>query len=183
MLKYIPNTLTTARILLVAPFLYCFYHHAYPCAFYMFLFASFTDALDGALARYFRWKTRFGAIIDPIADKLLITISFIVLGIVHKIPIWLVVLIIARDLSIFIGIASWVCLIKTFPDFKPRILSKLNTVFQLALVIFALFELAFFPIPAYINKFVLIATTITTLGSYLDYGLIWGKKFWMQVQQ
>ena len=80
MLKQIPNFLTITRIFLVLPFLLCLMHQEFLHAFYIFIIAGFTDGLDGRLARSFAWQSHLGAIIDPLADKILITVSFIALA-------------------------------------------------------------------------------------------------------
>lgn len=164
------------RLVLIAPFLVFLYHKEYDYAFYAFLLAGFTDGLDGWLARTFRWQSAFGSFIDPMADKLLIASSFISLALIGCIPWWLVMLVFLRDMTITIGVLAWYWLIQDKPDFKPTILSKLNTVLQLGLVILCLFELAFLKVSNSFIETMTILTTITTIGSYADYAWTWGKK-------
>ena len=174
--KHIPNILTLTRIILIAPFLMFLYHQKYVGAFYVFLFAGFTDALDGWLARLCHWQSSFGTFIDPMADKLLIASSFISLACIGKLPWWLVFLVFLRDLAISIGVIAWYRFILRKPEFKPTLLSKANTVLQLALVILCLFELAFITFNPYVFKTLLILTTITTSASFIDYIWTWGRK-------
>ena len=87
-LKHIPNVLTLMRLLLIAPFLIFFIQKEYIGAFYVFILAGFTDALDGWLARYFHWQSSFGSFVDPLADKLLIASSFIALALIQALS-WL----------------------------------------------------------------------------------------------
>lgn len=175
-LRQIPNALTLARLVLIAPFLVFIYQHAYISAFYTFILAGFTDGLDGWLARTFQWQSSFGSFVDPVADKLLIASSFISLAIIGSIPWWLVVLVFLRDITISIAVLGWYWLIQHEPDFKPSYLSKINTVLQLALVTLCLFELAFANINAYLLDTLTTLTTITTVSSYIDYAWTWGKK-------
>lgn len=175
-LNNLPNVLTIARLILIAPFLVCIYQKSYADAFFIFILAGFTDALDGWLARSFHWQSQFGTFVDPVADKLLIASSFLSLALIGKLPWWIVILVFARDLTISLGALAWCAFIRQKPDFKPTYLSKINTVMQLVLVTLCLFELAFFNIPPYLSKLCLLITAFTTSVSYIDYVWTWGKK-------
>lgn len=175
-LRQIPNALTVARLLLIAPFLVYLFHQEYEIAFYLLILAGFTDGLDGWIARCFNWQSAFGSFVDPMADKLLIAASFISLAIIGSIPWWLVMLVFLRDITISIGVLAWYSLIQRKPDFKPTYLSKINTLLQLVLVTLSLFELAFFKIAPHLLESLAILTAITTISSYLDYAWTWGKK-------
>ena len=107
LLTYIPNALTLFRLILIGPFLLCFYDQNYVNAFYLFLLAGFTDGLDGWMARCFNWQSPFGSFIDPLADKLLVASSFISLALINQLPWWLVVLVFMRDLTISTGVIAW----------------------------------------------------------------------------
>lgn len=175
-LKNLPNALTISRLILIVPFLVFLYQHAYINAFYTFILAGFTDALDGWLARNFHWQSQFGTYVDPMADKLLIASSFLSLALLGKLPWWIVILVFLRDLTISFGALAWCWFIRQKPDFKPTYLSKVNTVLQLALVISCLFELSFFTFPPYFDTLFLFVTACTTSVSYMDYVWTWGKK-------
>lgn len=177
MLKHIPNALTVFRLVLIIPFLAFLYYHAYRDAFYLYLLAGFTDGLDGWLARYFNWQTPLGSFIDPLADKLLVASSFISLALIGTLPWWLVILVFLRDLTISIGVVAWYWFIQRELDFKPTLLSKVNTTLQLCLVTLCLFELAFFEFtPYYITAILILLTALTTSATYLDYVWTWSKK-------
>src|SRR3990167_3624193 len=121
-LRNLPNALTVLRLVLVIPFLYFLYQEAYVEAFYLFVFAGITDALDGWLARYFRWQSPFGTFVDPVADKLLIAASFIGLALLGCFPWWLVALVFLRDLSIALGVYTWYVTMDHRPLLKPTYL-------------------------------------------------------------
>jgi len=176
MLRYIPNALTLIRLGLIAPFLMCLYRLEYVNAFYIFLLAGFTDGLDGWLARHFHWKSLFGSFTDPLADKLLIASSFISLAIIGILPWWLVLLVFSRDLTISFGVLAWYWLVQRRLDFKPTMLSKVNTFLQLALLTLCLFELAYFKFAPYLIETLIFLTTITTASTYIDYVWTWGKR-------
>ena len=181
-LKQIPNALTLIRLLLIAPFLVCLSHHQFVAAFYIFVIAGVTDALDGWLARWFGCQSTFGTFVDPMADKLLITASFIGLAVLHVLPWWLVILVFARDLTISVGVIAWYLIIPQKPNLKPTNLSKVNTVMQLIVVMLGLFEQAFGVISPWLSQTCLWLTMVTTLASFIDYVMIWGKKACQQMR-
>lgn len=182
MLRHIPNLLTLIRLLLIAPFLIFIYQQAYRYAFYAFVVAGFTDGLDGWLARSFDWQSSFGSFVDPVADKLLIASSFVSLAMLGCIPWWLVALVFLRDLTISLVVLNWHRFLAYKPDFKPSYLSKINTVLQLTLVTFFLFQLAFSSINATVLSLLTALTALTTLSSYIDYAWTWGKKAWLNTR-
>jgi len=181
-LKNIPNALTIIRLLLIAPFLMLLHQHAYNHAFSVFLLAGFTDGLDGWLARYFHWQTFFGAFVDPLADKLLIAASFISLALLGILPWWLVTLVFLRDVTISFGVLAWYWFVQRKLDFKPTVLSKINTFLQLTLITLCLFELAYFKFSPYLDQTLIALTTFTTATTYIDYVWTWGKKALIDVQ-
>lgn len=158
------------------PFLGFFFQKNYANAFYLFLLAGFTDGLDGWLARHFNWQSTLGLILDPIADKLLIVTSLFSLAFIGEIPWWLLELVIFRDFSILLGVLAWHHVIKRGLEFKPSLLSKINTVIEFFLISYCLFEQAFywFSIPL---KYSLIAVVaLTTTASYVEYMWMWARR-------
>ena len=137
----IANLLTALRILLILPFLYFVYAGRFGVALAVFFIASVTDYADGYIARNFNQKTRLGQVLDPLADKLLTTASFIVMALPHEgiepLPMWLAVSVVSRDLLILIG-SLVVNRITGFSEFKPTRLGKINTFLELGLIVFYL---------------------------------------------
>lgn len=175
-LRHIPNMLTITRLVLIIPFLMCLSQQQYIHSFYIFIFAGFTDGLDGFLARHFKWQSAFGSFTDPLSDKLLIASSFIALALIGKLPWWLVILVFLRDLTISLGVLFWYYVIQKQLNFRPTFLSKINTVLQLALVTLCLFELAYLKInPMFLNGLIMV-TGLTTASTFVDYVWTWGKK-------
>jgi len=177
-LKHIPNALTLIRFALIAPFLIYLNQKEYVSAFIAFVMAGFTDGLDGWMARYFNWQTFFGSFVDPIADKLLVVSSFISLALLGALPWWLVILVFLRDLSISFGIIAWYYFIARKLDFKPTLLSKFNTTFQLSLVTLCLYQLAFYQLPDWTISLLIGLTATTTCITYVDYMLAWHRNAW-----
>jgi len=142
-------------------------------ALLVFAIAAVTDGLDGLMARFFHQKTPLGAYLDPAADKLLLATAFVVLTIQGLIPGWVTVIVITRDVVIVFGVVLLNMMDREFVA-RPSILSKLNTVAQLATVCSVL---AGFHVPK-IGQiqwllFWLVAATTTVSGfQYLYRGLI-----------
>ncbi len=130
----LPNILSLLRILLIPVFLILMINRKTTAAFYVFLFAGLTDILDGSAARLLHQKTKIGAILDPAADKLLMTASFIILSIPalnspNVIPYWLTISVIGRDLLIA-SAALALYILKGQKTFLPSLLGKTCTVLQ-----------------------------------------------------
>lgn len=175
-LRYLPNAFTLLRFLLILPFLVSFYQQNYANAFYIFLLASFTDGLDGWLARQFHWESSLGLVLDPIADKLLIVTSFIALALLGKMPWWLIELVMFRDFSILLGVFAWYRVMGRGLEFKPSWLSKLNTVIEFFLISYCLFEAAFYGFYDPLKQVLIGLVALTTTISYVEYMWMWAKR-------
>jgi cardiolipin synthase len=135
-LKQIPNLLTVARLLAAPYILYLLWTGEYGTAIVWFSIASFTDVVDGFLARRFHAGSRLGALLDPIADKVLLSGSFLTLGLKEIIPVWLMAIVLGRDLLI-LGFAIVALARGMRRDFPPSIWGKASTASQIAYVLFA----------------------------------------------
>jgi cardiolipin synthase len=126
----IPNLITLARILLVPVVVWSIATGQILLAFLLFLVAGISDGVDGFLAKRFGMKTELGAYLDPLADKVLIVSIYVSLGITAVIPLWIVILVVSRDIMI-VGavILSW--LMDRPVQIKPLIVSKANTAAQI----------------------------------------------------
>lgn len=175
--KNIPNILTTLRILLIGPIGYALLTTHYAIAFYLFIIAGLSDCFDGLLARRFNWTSRYGAIIDPIADKLLLMSSFIILGFLNSLPLWLIAIVIGRDIWILCGAVAYHLVIGE-PDFAPSQISKFNTFFQILLIGIMLLNLGIFKIPAFTIQPLIYTVAIMSILSFIDYSCVWGLRAW-----
>lgn len=135
------NLLTIFRILLIAPFLYFINQGRFGTALLLFFIASLTDFFDGFVARKFNQQSKLGQTLDPLADKILTTASFIVMALPHpnfpSIPVWLAVAVIGRDMVILLG-SGFVYLLTKFTEFKPTTSGKVNTFLELGLIVWFL---------------------------------------------
>ncbi|NNF66915.1 MAG: hypothetical protein HKM98_05355 [Gammaproteobacteria bacterium] len=141
-LEYLPNTLCIFRILLIGPVVWAIFQQRYDMALLLFVTAGLTDGLDGFLARRFDWRTELGAILDPLADKLLMLAVLLSLAYAQLIPVWLAAVLISRDVIIVGGAISYRLLIGPFQG-KAETVSKLNTAIQLLFVTAVLGSAAF----------------------------------------
>jgi cardiolipin synthase len=135
-LRQLPNLLTAARLLAAPYILYLLWTGGYRTALVWFAIASATDVLDGFLARSLHASSRLGALLDPVADKVLLSGSFLTLGLKYVIPFWLMGIVLGRDLLI-LGFAIVALARKTRRDFPPSVWGKASTAAQIAYVLFA----------------------------------------------
>jgi len=126
----IPNLITLGRILLVPIVVWAIASGRLQLAFLLFMAAAISDAVDGFLAKRFGMKTELGAYLDPLADKVLIVSIYVTLGITGVIPLWIVILVVSRDIMIVGAIMlSW--LVGMPVAIRPHAVSKLNTAAQI----------------------------------------------------
>lgn len=173
-LRQLPNAITLLRIALVWPMAQALWLGEFRDAFTLFFVAAVSDALDGLLAKRFGWVSRFGAIADPLADKLLMVTSYGVLAWTEHLPIVLFFLVIARDLLIVGGALCYHFLFRPV-DMAPTWLSKFNTLSQILLVVLVIFHLAWGGVPMSGIRFLEGLVVLTTLASGIDYVWRWGR--------
>lgn len=142
MIFTIPNLLTLLRMGLIPLFIITLVNGDPRKALLIFVVAGVTDALDGAIARFWKQQSLLGAYLDPIADKLLLMSAYVVLsipGLSHTapIPLWVTILVIARDVLI-VAVALILYLAAGIRKFPPSVLSKINTVLQVVAVVLVL---------------------------------------------
>ncbi|MBI5232765.1 MAG: CDP-diacylglycerol--glycerol-3-phosphate 3-phosphatidyltransferase [Deltaproteobacteria bacterium] len=133
----IPNTLTVVRILLTPLFVAFVAYDNIMAAAIVFALAGITDALDGFIAKMFSQTTKFGANMDPVADKFLLVSAFIALGLKGIVPLWLMVLVILRDITILSGVLV-LRLSGRSVNISPTFSGKITTVLQIAVIMAAL---------------------------------------------
>jgi cardiolipin synthase len=129
----VPNQLTFLRLGFLPFFIISIHYHWYGVALAILIAAGLTDGLDGLLARRLNQKTALGAYLDPIADKLLLSSSFVALAFAGKIRWWLATLVLSRDLLLLTSAAVIIVAVGYRP-FPPSIFGKLTTGLQILLV-------------------------------------------------
>ena len=136
----LPNLLTMFRMVLIPVFISLLFYQKFGWALAVFVLAGATDGLDGLFARRFDQKTQLGTILDPIADKLLLVSSFIVLSMPSispqplprhfPVPFWVTAAVISRDIFIIVGAVA-INIVTGFKSFRPSWLGKVNTAIQI----------------------------------------------------
>lgn len=168
----IPNLITLARILLVPVVVWAIATGEMKVAFLLFLVAGLSDLVDGFLAKRFNMKTELGAFLDPLADKAMIVSIYVTLALVGPIPLWLVILVVSRDIMIVAAvILSW--LVNKPVALKPLAVSKLNTVAQILLALVVLASLGFALNGQWAVLGLTALVTVLTLASVVLYVMQW----------
>ncbi|WP_456434527.1 CDP-alcohol phosphatidyltransferase family protein [Thermosulfuriphilus sp.] len=135
----IPNLITLLRILLVPVFVIFLLRGYREEALGVFVAAGISDGLDGLLARSLKQQTILGAVLDPLADKLLLSTSYVTLAVTGFLPDWLAVLVISRDVLIMLGVVI-IFIFRSQVEIKPSLISKATTCLQIATVALALYN-------------------------------------------
>ncbi len=174
-LSWLPNAISLARVALIAPILALLLNGQHDIALLLFFVAGFSDGLDGYLAKRFDWHSRTGALLDPIADKLLVAGTFVTLSITGDLPVWLAAIVVLRDVVIVGGAMAYNFLVRPVEG-EPTRISKLNTAFELLLVLFVISR-AGFGWPDQITITMLgAAVLITVVISGIDYVWSWANR-------
>ncbi len=137
MILTVANLLTISRLVIVPFFIAAFAIGEMGWALALFCIAGMTDLIDGTVARKFSRPTKWGAILDPIADKCLVQSCFIALAVVGSLPWWFVGLALARDIVIMGGII-YIRSTRAKLPYRAAIISKITTAFQISVAVFAM---------------------------------------------
>jgi len=165
----IPNFITLGRIISVPVIFWLLLTGEAKIAFFVFVCAGISDAVDGWLAKRYGWGTELGSYLDPLADKLLIVSIFIALGVRNALPLWLVIAVVSRDILIVAAVLlAW--LLDQPVRIKPLTVSKINTAVQILLAATVLAD-AGFGLGLERIRLVLVwiagALTVLSLAAYL----------------
>lgn len=174
--KDIPNAISLLRMGLVPPLIMVLLAGRYTTALILLIVAGITDALDGYLAKRYGWVSRFGSIIDPLADKLLLVSAYVTLAWLEQIPVWLVIVVIVRDLIIVIGGVLYHYKVAPIRLMAPTMLSKFNTLAQLCLVVAVLLSQSILPLSQVMITGLIYLVLATTLFSGISYIWHWGAR-------
>lgn len=163
----VPNQITLLRLGFL-PFLLILISYAkYRWALLFLVIAGFSDGVDGLLARKLHQRSALGAYLDPIADKLLLSSSFVILAVAKKIDWWLTIMVLSRDFLILV-VAAAIILISGYRPFPPTLLGKATTFLQIVLV-FAVVAAAAYPNPTlaeFDRVLVYVVAVLTTVSGF-----------------
>jgi len=175
MLSAIPNLITGLRFILVVPISICIYEGQDLLALVLFVIAGLSDALDGYLAKKFDWRTRVGALLDPVADKLLVAGTFIILTWLGLVPFWLAAIVVSRDIIIALGVFIYSFVYEPFHGEATKI-SKINTFLEILYVLMVLSYEAFYWPSSTVIIITGSAVFVTVFISGLDYIMSWIRR-------
>ena len=175
MLAHLPNALSIARLALVPVTIWLILSGNLLGAFWVFVAAGLTDALDGFIAKHFNAASEFGAYLDPIADKALLVSVFVALTAEKELPLWITLLVVFRDLLI-IGGAVIIHTVTQQLRMEPLAISKLKTFAQIALVAWVLSKAALGIEEPVAFQALLVITAVTTFMSGVAYVVTWLKR-------
>ena len=179
LVRQLPNVITILRFVLVVPAGWLLWQGNVVEALVVIAVAGLSDALDGALARRFDWRTEFGAVADPAADKLLVMVVFAVLTLQSHIPIWLLAIVVGRDVVIVSGALTYRFLFGEL-EVAPTLLSKINTGAQIVLLLLTLLHLTGSePMATWVDLvdpvgFVLVGASSVLSG--VQYVVVWSRR-------
>jgi cardiolipin synthase (CMP-forming) len=174
-MRHLPNIICLIRIVLIVPIVQAIWAEQYWLALVLVAAAAVSDGLDGFLAKRFNWTSELGKFLDPLADKLLLVSIFIVATWMGLLPWWLAAVAIARDVMLGLGALLYRLIFGELRG-KPTALSKINTGFQLAVVLGAILHAASGLPPREVVEVLTVATLVTTVISGADYMLLFARR-------
>ena len=170
---YLPNLLTILRIAAVPVLIVLLDEQNYYFAFLLFVAAGITDGLDGAIAKRFGFESPLGAVLDPLADKMLLLSAFVMLTLLDHMPFWLLVMVVFRDLVIVGGCLVMMVLNRNV-SMRPSRISKINTVAQICLVASVLIQQGEIIELGLLVPTLMVLVATTTILSGANYVWVWG---------
>lgn len=172
---HLPNLISLLRFAAVPVVAWAILAEQPVLAFGLFVAAGISDAIDGGLARLFRAHSRFGTYVDPAADKALLLTIYAMLAMEGDLPVWVAVLVFARDAMILGGVAVSLLKAESY-DIRPFFISKVNTVLQVVLAAWLLGCAAFGVTQPSVTHSLIVVVAITTIASGIRYALHWGRR-------
>jgi cardiolipin synthase (CMP-forming) len=165
----VPNQITFLRLGFLPLFLILMSYERYKWALLVLVIAGFSDGIDGLIARKFNQRSSLGAYLDPIADKLLLSSSFVVLAFEKQIAWWLTILVLSRDVLILI-VAAVIILASGYRPLPPSIYGKFTTFFQIVLVFMVVLAAAYPQLQlAFLNRVLIYIVSALCVFSGLHY--------------
>ena len=171
----LPNLISLARLMAVPFAVYFILHGFWSAAFWLFVAAGVSDAIDGFLAKRLGQTSSVGAYLDPLADKALLVAVYVALGHAGHLPLWLVILVVFRDIVIVGGVLL-LHITRASVSMRPLMVSKVNTAVQIVLVVAALGEKGLGIDAGLLVPALIYITGATTLASGAAYVVNWGRE-------
>lgn len=171
----LPNLISLARLLSVPLEIYLILHSQYMLAFWLFVLAGVSDAVDGWIAKGLRQTTWLGSYLDPLADKTLLVGVYVTLGYQSLLPTWIVILVVFRDLLIVGGVIMQLAFARVV-EISPSLISKANTAVQILLAAAVLAQLGVAQNLATAVTVLIYLAGVTTVLSGAGYLVTWWRQ-------
>jgi len=186
MLTVLPNVITVVRIAMIVPTAWLLWQSHYIEALVLTTLAGASDAVDGWLARRFNAVSQLGAALDPVADKLLVAVLFVIFAVQGHLPVWLAVIVLGRDLVIMTG-ATVYRLLFGHIEFAPTLVSKANTALQIVTALATLVWLCDLGVLSELTGVLLdpwgfYVLALLSLISGADYVITWSLRAWREAR-
>ena len=179
MIDQIPNIISVLRLFLIVPIAYGILYGHWVFVVIILVIGGLTDLIDGYVARRFQWTSRFGEIVDPIADKVTFGGTCVLLTFEGFWPIWLLSIVLAREGVILGGAAAYKLLFKHL-DIEPTSLSKVNTIVLVTVIVLVVITQINFVYQALtvsiVNWVGLGLVAVLSIASGIDYVRLWGQR-------
>jgi len=176
----LPNIITLLRIAATPFAVWLILEGLLLWAFWVFVAAGVSDALDGFIAKRFDMETELGKFLDPLADKALLVSVYVSLGLEGFIPNWLVIMVVFRDVTIVAGALLFETMTHSL-TMHPLMVSKVNTTLQIVLAAAVLGSVGFaIELDGWLDALVIL-TAMATLLSGLSYAVVWARS-WSQLE-
>ena len=179
MLRHLPNALTVLRFVLIPVLVALLLRDRFEIAFAVFAVSALSDLADGVVARRWNLRTRFGAIADPLADKLTMLSVALALAAQSLIPLWLAAAIVLRDLLIVGGAVAYHYVVGRY-DMAPSWLSKINTAVEFVALSAVLADAAGVVEVSVLLPGLFALLLATLIASGAQYVWVWGRRAWLE---
>ncbi len=176
----IPNMITLGRLLAVPVTVWLILNDFIFAAFWLFVAAGISDAIDGFLAKRWNQVTEFGAYLDPLADKALLASVFITLGVQGHLESWLVILVVFRDVMIVGAVVLFQTMVRSL-EMDPLFISKVNTLAQIILAALVLGAEGYNVDMGLFMEMMIGIVAVTTMASGLSYLVVIMRRMGSQV--
>ncbi|MES9846598.1 MAG: CDP-alcohol phosphatidyltransferase family protein [Candidatus Sedimenticola sp. PURPLELP] len=178
----IPNLISILRIFLTIPVVWMLLEQQFGIALVLFFVAGVSDGLDGYLAKRNGWVSPLGGMLDPLADKVLLVSSYLSLAVVGMIPVWLVMLVVMRDLVIVTGALVYNFRVQEL-EAEPSMISKVNTLAQIVFVLSVVLDEGLMALPGEFIQAMTWLVAVTTVASGVNYVWVWSRRAARQGQK
>jgi cardiolipin synthase len=172
--RHIPNLITILRLVLVLPLVWTLVQGQYIVALSLFVAMGVSDGMDGFLAKRYGWQTSLGKYMDPLADKAMLISTYLALGWLGALPLWLVAAVILRDLIIVSGAIAYQVVTRRL-EMSPTWLSKINTGAQILLALVVILD-QFLPVGTLFTSALIAIVMLTTVASGAHYVFEWSRR-------